>query len=81
MPSHPKESHVARWITPDPEAVSNIVAAVLREEAWWTALRSGKYAHTSVVWADGAMSEERSSVEPLAIPDSADLPADLDVKT
>jgi hypothetical protein len=43
---------VARWITPEFETVAHIVEETLREEAWWAAARSGKYACSKLVWAD-----------------------------
>ena len=81
MPSRPTTSQVARWITPDPEAVSHIVTAVLREEAWWTALRCGKYAQTTVIWADGACGEETPLVLTGIVAEAADTTADLNLKT
>ena len=44
----------AEWIIPDTEAVDAMIEAVLFEQAWWIAVKSGKFAHRGVVWADGA---------------------------
>jgi hypothetical protein len=44
----------AEWIIPDTEAVDAMIEAVLLEQAWWIAVKSGKFAHRGVVWADGA---------------------------
>lgn len=40
------------WITLDANAVAGIVEAALREDAWWIAARTGRYAQGRTVWAD-----------------------------
>jgi hypothetical protein len=44
---------LARWITSHADLAAYIVDEILREEVWWVATRSRKYAHHAIVWADG----------------------------
>ena len=54
MPFRPLAAEAARWMTFDAEHVAEIVEEILREEAWWAAARTCKYAQSRVVWADRA---------------------------
>jgi hypothetical protein len=66
MPARRSAAHNeiwARWITPEADAVSRIIDETLREEAWWTAAKSGKFAARNLVWVDRA--EERVTRGPM----------------
>lgn len=43
---------VACWITIDPDLVAYIVEEILRQETWWAAVRSRKFACPATVWVD-----------------------------
>ena len=61
MPPKIDAALMARWITRDAEIVSQIVEQILREEAWWIAVRSKKFALNSTVWVDRSLAELRGS--------------------
>jgi hypothetical protein len=63
MPSRPSAAEAARWITRDSDLVAHIVEEILREEAWWTAVRARKHAHLTVVWADGKPEKRDTGVQ------------------
>ncbi len=49
---HTKQQPVAWWMAKDSHALHTIVDDILREEAWWIAVRSGQYAQQDTIWAD-----------------------------
>lgn len=53
LPVAPVPSPPQVWYTLHAATVARFVEDALRDEAWWTAARSGKYAQCTVVWADG----------------------------
>ena len=55
--------YAAQWIIPDTVSVNALIDLALYEQAWWIALRCGKYAHKGVVWADGI--RPRTPFEPM----------------
>ena len=52
---------VARWITLNARIVSQVAEQIVREEAWWMAARSNKFALSETVWVDGNPAEPRES--------------------
>ena len=64
----------AQWIIPDTESVDALIEAVLCEQAWWIAARSGQHAHRGVVWAEGE--HRRATKLPLKL--SSHLPVIAD---
>jgi hypothetical protein len=42
----------ARWTMTHPELLAYVVEEILREEAWWMAVRARKYASPTMIWAD-----------------------------
>lgn len=49
MPSDAKNAY---WSAIDIREIEQIVEDIIREEAWWIAARSGKFAQRNLVWAD-----------------------------
>lgn len=41
-----------RWTVPHPELLAHVAEEILREEAWWMAVRARKYASPAMIWAD-----------------------------
>lgn len=42
----------ARWTVIHPELLAYVAEEILREEAWWMAVRARKYASLAMIWAD-----------------------------
>jgi hypothetical protein len=42
----------ARWTVTHPELLAHVAEEILREEAWWMAVRARKYASPAMIWAD-----------------------------
>lgn len=57
LPEDPR-ALIVRWISKDADLVAHIAAEILREEAWWIAARTGKFAHPAILHADENLAQQ-----------------------